>query len=202
MPSFVDMVVLDVLMSKLQITFEGLIHQSTNEASTGDKEKQPKQLFFDGNEDPRALLMNNLVPPLVKMIEAMNKAARAVILAGLKQQEPGGEPITEPVNEQTRQAFDRIMSLCGGKCSQTIVSIMGCRVSKLFPSGLRSRLLDWSEVAQVGFPLQASWRNHPAQDLQPFETYVTMTIKYKIHHRFSMKTIMYHFHREHRGLEV
>ncbi len=167
------MVLLDILLSKVQISFDYLLKSQGGDSGEDKPSPVPSPPFTDLPERiPQTMAAaHELAAPLGAVVEALARASRATVLAGLK-----GEDET-PVNEQTRQVYDRVLGLCGRKCAQTIVTIVGCRAGKLFPAGLQERLRDWGEAAQVGFPPQASSRNYPIPDLMPFETYISMTLR-------------------------
>ena len=158
-----DLLILDCLMGKLQISLD----QTFNTSKPGGSEAV--SLTNMTSSLPSAVAAaQKLVPCVSRLLDKFAGAARTKVIQTFS---AGCERDVEP---PTHQALVHSLCLGGTRCPAT--ASLALPVTAHLPPGLRAGLEDWVGASITGYPTAAAWRNQFAGDPIPGETYLATTI--------------------------
>ena len=158
-----DLLILDCLMGKLQISLD----QTFNTSKPGGNEAA--SLTSMTSSLPSAVAAaQKLVPCVSRLLDKFAGAARTKVIQTFS---AGCEREVEPA---THQALVHSLCLGGTRCPAT--ASLALPVTAHLPPGLRAGLEDWVGASITGYPTAAAWRNQFAGDPIPGETYLATTI--------------------------
>ena len=156
-----DLLLLDCLMAKLQISLEKTFN--TN------KPGEAISLTSMAGSLPTAVeAAQKLVPCVARLLDKFAEAARSKVI---KMFSAGAERDVEPA---TNAALAHSLCLGGTRCPAT--ASLALPVTAHLPPGLRAALDHWVGASITGFPTAAAWRNQLSTDLIPGESYLATTI--------------------------
>ncbi len=170
MPSFVDLLLLDVIMSKIQISLDVRINCDKKESGG------LKATASDPVELSEAVAAaHELIPLVSQLVVAFSASSRAYVVNSMKKNTANDATSPLPLDENTRTAVERCLKVCGTKCP--VLSELATQLSAGLAPALKARLHEWNEASLLDFSPTASWRNQSLPDLLPCETYINVTIK-------------------------
>ena len=160
-----DLLILDCLMGKLQISLD----KTFNTGKPGHVGGGEASLTSMTSSLPSAVeAAQKLVPCVARLLEKFSGAARSKVI---KTFSAGVERDVEPA---TNSALAHSLCLGGTRCPAT--ASLALPITAHLPPGLRAALDDWVGASITGYPTAAAWRNQFAGDPIPGESYLATTI--------------------------
>ena len=159
-----DLLILDCLMGKLQISLD----QTFNTSKPGSSSEAVSLTSMTSSLPSAVAAAQKLVPCVSRLLDKFAGAARTKVIQTFS---AGCERDVEPA---THLALVHSLCLGGTRCPAT--ASLALPVTAHLPPGLRAGLEDWVGASITGYPTAAAWRNQFAGDPIPGETYLATTI--------------------------
>ena len=154
-PDFVDLLVLDALMAKVQVAM--------------DQELKGDKLSSDSKSE-RAV--KELVPMMCNLLSSLLHCSKALVINSMQIDK------SEPINDSTKEALARCLSVSSLKAMK--VGTVSLAVSPHFVPELQRSLASWSKTSLLNYPQASSWRMSNVSEGSPFENHINLIIKNRI----------------------
>ncbi len=175
MPSFVDLLLFDAVLAKVQISTDMLLNCKPSDVSNADGVSSADRL-------PEAVeAMRQLGPILTGLISSFTFIAKSFIVQNIGSSEKGAKEL----DDFSKSALLQLLAISGSYLPTTNKVIFAMNNS--FPSGLLGSMQDWNEAAILDFPPTSSWRSSSASatvsgtvppiELLPYEVYINLLIR-------------------------
>lgn len=163
-PEFVDLLVLDFIVSKLQISLD--INMGDPKSASRLDRSGPPPDFCSAN----ALTIREIAPLAKEILESLLMACKAQLLTPSRAQDS-----LPCLGEITKDALMSCLAVSGTKCTNT--SKLSTDLNEKFHPNLKCKLQEWSDISLLDFSSSSGWRGGSSSDSIPFEPYLSTLLK-------------------------
>lgn len=186
MPDFVDLLLYDTILSKVQISMDMLInaHKRGNSGSGGGggltSDNNVTSVATATEHLPETIqAMHDLGPMMARLIETFTLISKSYMINDMK------SSAKSKMDDFTMSALLQLCGINGSYSPTTNTAVLALNNS--FPPSLQNSVQDWNEASIVQFPPASSWRtssgsassssSSPPIELLPYEVYINLMIK-------------------------